>query len=232
VILRTLHRGVDPDAAMLSPARLTKGAANLGMIAVPALTLYAGNVLASLLREVLTNADMLEKLDNMDDDEWESWAGNVVETALGINLSNRTEFILQRGAARTPFAGLMEPSVQILWGIKYDNDLTRIYAGAYQSFFAQQAQNVLEVALGRNAAGTKRTEYNAAKAFYQGLIKPVANMTIASVVPARGLVGGMGTAAIAYMSRYSGPSDFADKVIGDPGKYKKGEDKFWTDRWD
>lgn len=200
ILLRNLRRGVSEDAGVLSWERMWKGGANVALMAMPAGMLFAGQFLVTVFREMALNS---ERLEEMDDDEL-------------------VEFLLARAWSRTGLVGRFDPLIQIATGVKYENDLTGLVAGPYNSFFMGQLQTIFESVWGRNSANTNTTEWNAAQSLYRGLVQPLAAATVTSLFPAGGAAGLLGTSALYYLGRYDTSRQFADTLVGEKGtNYRK-----------
>lgn len=212
VLLRTLHRGVSEDAGTVSWERLSKGAANVALAAVPAGTLFAGQLLVTIVREMLLNA---ERVEDMDDDEL-------------------YDYMLARAWSRTGLTGRFDPLIQIATGVKYENDLTGLIAGPYNSFFMGQYQTMFEAIWGRNSPNTNTTEWNAAQSIYRGLVHPLGAAAVTTFLPASGAAGLFGSSALYYLGRYDTSREFADTAAGPKGTNysKEGIDPLWWEMGD
>lgn len=201
ILLRTLRRGVDPEKGNLSPERLAKGAANIALAFAPAAALIAGHMLVQVLRDMASNWDEFEKLFDEWDDE-EKRATNI-------------ERIFMIALTRAGLIGRFDLPVQVMTGIRYDADLTRVYAGAYYTSILQQAQAMISPLISRrNSPKTNTAEHNAVAAAWRGLAHPMIAATVSAYFPASPLLSWAGRAAIMSSGSYKAGPAVADQIVG------------------
>lgn len=159
--------------------------------AAGAASLYTATLLVTMLRAAL-----------FDGDRWEE---EEKKGTLG-------SWLASLAFDRTGFVGAWSPILNAITGIKYDRDLSAIFAGAQAGFFLTGAQRMLEPFFGRNSARTNTTEHRALKAFYQTFAAPAIAYAVTSApggpLAAAVLMGGTSsTAAGAFADVVMGRSD-------------------------
>lgn len=204
IIFRTLERGMkEGDGTAKKGAKMT---ANLAIAAAPAMTLFMGQILAGVIREALINREELEK--QIEED-----------TAL--------EWLVWRGFDRTGFTGRLQPFVNLMTGLRYETDLTTMFAGPYVAYFLGNMQRTLKAAAGRNSPNTNTSEFTSAEGIYRLFVKVPATTLIAAGAPAGPVSSNLGRAAIMWLSGKGTEDAFAEALVGEKGSKHVGDPPWW-----
>jgi hypothetical protein len=116
---------------------------------------------------------------------------------------------------RTGVNGPLDPVIQAFTSLRYEKSFSSLTAGAQLGFFLDTIANIGRPFVSE-ASGTNTLHYNAAKAFYQGVIVP-AEMAALTAMPGGPLTGALyGTAMVFLAGRGAGEA-FAEKVAGRKG---------------
>lgn len=202
-IFRTFERGMkDGDS---KSKKLAKATANLGMAAAPIVTLIAAQTVGNMIREAVQGID---KFDDMDDEE-------------------AIKYLITKGFNRSGLQGRFDPILQMYTGVKYETDMTSMFAGAKMAYFLRNVQQVLKSTNGRNSENTNTTEHAAVKAMYELFVKVPALTLIAGVAPGGPISVNGARAAMMYLSTPSTKDDFADGLVGEKGSKHVGSPPWW-----
>lgn len=186
ILVRNVRRIAKAEGMTQKGVLMANAAAGVGV-------LFAGQFLATVIREALFNQDKWEELD--DDDKLLEW-------------------LLVRAFGRTGLTGMFDPLVNLATGIRYDRDLTTATAGPYLGSILQNVQTMMELGGGRNSPNTNTAEWNAARALYQLAITPLL-MASATVLPAGPISGWPAASAIWFGGSPQFAKKFADFMAGE-----------------
>ena len=156
--------------------------------AAGAASLYTATLLVTMLRAALFDGDR--------------WDEEEKKGTLG-------KWLAMLAFDRTGFVGAWSPILNAITGIKYDRDLSAIFAGAQVGFFLTGAQRMLQPFFGRNSERTNTTEHRAVKALYQTFAAPA---LVYAMTSAPG--GALAAAVIMGGSSSTAGGMFADAVLG------------------
>lgn len=204
VIWRTLERGIKDDDGKIKGG--VKMSANAATALLPMGILIGGQILSSIVREAIFNADKLEE--KMEDEDFYEW-------------------LIMKGIDRSGVSGRLSPLLNLMTGIRYDTDMTSLFAGPYTAFFLNNIQNILGTFMGRNSANTNTTEHTAAKAIYQTMVKPPLVALITGAAPMGPVSVNGARAALGYLSMRTTEADFADGLVGEKGEKHVGDPPWW-----
>ena len=186
ILVRNVRRVAKAEGVTQKGALMANAAAGVGV-------LFAGQLLATVVREALFNRDKWEELD--DDDELLEW-------------------LMVRAFGRTGLTGMFDPLVNLVTGIRYDRDLTTATAGPYLGSILQNLQTMMELGGGRNSPNTNTAEWHAARALYQLAATPLL-MASATVLPAGPISGWPAASAIWFGGSPQFAKKFADFMAGE-----------------
>ena len=203
-IWRSMERGLkDGDSRK---AKTAKVAANVALALPAAITLYVGQLLPGILREAMTNPDELEE---------KIESGEVIE------------WMAKRTFDRTGFTGRMGPLINAATGLRYQTDMTSLFAGPYPAYLLGNFQRTLSAAFGRNSENTNTAEFNAVEGIYRNMVRIPATALVAGTFPAGPLSANIGRAAIYFLGRRDTEDGFAEALVGEKGAKHVGDPPWW-----
>ncbi|MET0312329.1 MAG: LPD1 domain-containing protein [Burkholderiaceae bacterium] len=171
-----------------------EAATNLATAGIAIGMIFQGQLLSTIVRAALL--------------DWEKWQEKDRKGELGSWLA---ELAFWRMGA----AGLFDPLVQAVRGIKWQRDITGLTAGAQYSALLQNIQDMLAPFTGRNSPNTNTAERKAAKAVWNTAGGPlIAWATAAS--PLGPLVGPLMGLVNVYAGSGQAQEGVANIVVGKP----------------
>lgn len=204
VIFRTLERGIkDGDSRV---AKTAKVGANVSMAALPVLTLVMGQIITGALREFIFNNDELEEK---------------------IEEGEAVEWLIKRGVDRSGLTGRLQPFVNLVTGVRYETDMTSLFAGPYLVYFLGNIQRMLAAQVGRNSPNTNSSEFAAAEGLYRTMVKVPLTALISGVAPGGPVSSNAARALIGWMAMGTTEDAFAEALVGEKGSKHEGDPPWW-----
>jgi hypothetical protein len=154
---------------------------------------FMGQLLFSILREAVFNSERWEEKEK----KGELW-----------------DWLVGLAASRASFYGPFDPLVQAQTGLRYERDLTGLYAGPYMGYFLGAMQAMMGAFGERNAANTNTAEWNAAKGFYQATLSPMVAV-LASSAPGGPAMGALYGAMMHGFTSNQAADKFANMAVGE-----------------
>lgn len=170
-------------------------------VAFPALSLYAGHFVVTMMREALLNPD------KWDDEEKK---GNLYPYLVGLAFS------------RSGFTGMVDPFYNAVLSLKYQRDLSNLMIGPVGSFFAVNLQRILSGFMLPNSDKNNKVETTQLKAAYELTIQPALGYA-AGALPGGPLLGAGYGVGYGYLSSPAFKSQFAEIFVGPKDTDKKKE---------
>ena len=188
---RAAGRGRIMSAAASAPA----AARAAGTVGAYGAATIAGSYLTTALRTYLTDPATWEK--HEEDGNLHDW-------------------LLDRAISQSGINGPLDPVVQAVTGLKYERDLSGLFAGAQAGFFLQNAGDVLKWWAGMGAPDTNTSRFNGIRGLYSAAGMPAAMLALSSLPGgpfARAVVG----AAMMRMSTRGAAEKVAEHFVGPKG---------------
>lgn len=168
-------------------------------VAFPALSLYAGHFMVTMLREALLNPDKWDE---------EEKKGNLYPYLVGLAFS------------RSGFTGLLDPFYNAVLSLKYERDLSNLLIGPVSSFFAVNAQRLLKGFMLPNSDKNNKVETQQLKAAYEMTFQPVMAYGVGAL-PGGPLLGAGYGVGYGYLSSPAFKAKFAEFFVGPKDTDKK-----------
>lgn len=182
-----------------------RGAAQAASVAAaqviaPIASLYMGHLLVTMLRELILNPDKWEE-------EEKKEGGFPIKWLSALAFS------------RSGFTGLADPLYNAYVGVKYQRDLTALFAGATYGYAASAVERIIKY-FSVNSDKTNSAERNAARGLYELTFQPgLAYAT--GALPGGPVVGyGLG-ASYMYMTSPAFKSQWQDWIAGEKENKQK-----------
>jgi hypothetical protein len=123
---------------------------------------------------------------------------------------------LWTAVSRSGVYGPFDIPYNILYGMRFERNLTSVSSGAGVAYTLSHIQNVLKAVpgLGCNSPNTNKAEHTAVKSAYLLTVGPFLSALL-SVTPTVPTLAAPRAGAIQYGSSASAASKFADMVVGD-----------------
>ena len=123
---------------------------------------------------------------------------------------------LWTAVSRSGVYGPFDIPYNILYGMRFERNLTSVSSGAGVAYTLSHIQNVLKAVpgLGCNSPNTNKTEHTAAKSFYMLTGAPLLS-ALFSVTPTVPTLAAPHAGAIQILSSASAATKFADMVVGE-----------------
>jgi len=204
VIFRTLERGIQDNDSV--PKKSAKMAANVGLAIFPVGALYTAVLVSTLIREAIFNAEKWEEEE--DDDQLANW-------------------LMERAFYRTGVFGKADILVNLVSGVRYDTDLTSIYAGAYMANYLRGVQSMINLTMSQNSENNNTAEFNAAKSFYNVVVKSAAIGALSHFAPVRAPFVNLSRVGLGYLSANNRGNQFAEALVGEKGAEHRGRAPWW-----
>lgn len=168
-------------------------------VAFPALALYAGHFVVTMMREALLNPD------KWDDEEKK---GNLYAYLVGLAFS------------RSGFTGVVDPFYNAVLSLKYQRDLSNLMIGPVGSFFAVNLQRILSGFMLPNSDKNNKVETTQLKAAYELTAQPALAYGVGAL-PGGPLLGAAYGVGYGYLSSPAFKSQFAEFFVGPKDTDKK-----------
>ena len=168
-------------------------------VAFPALSLYAGHFIVTMMREALLNPD------KWDDEEKK---GNLYPYLVGLAFS------------RSGFTGVVDPFYNAVLSLKYQRDLSNLMIGPVGSFFAVNLQRILSGFMLPNSDKNNKVETTQLKAAYELTLQPALGYATGAL-PGGPLLGAAYGVGYGYLSSPAFKSQFAEFFVGPKDTDKK-----------
>lgn len=174
--------------------------------------LTIGRFLTSIVRESLLNGDKWDEMERKGQFHW---------------------WLMDLAVSRAGILGALDPINQARIGLRYDRNLTALYAGLHVAYFLGAAQGMLALAAPARGDGKPRLDafgnpkkepntgtWNAAKSAYQVFAAPALSWLLTAIPGAGPLTNAGLSLAMQKLSSSSAADTFANTVVGEKDSRK------------
>jgi hypothetical protein len=184
---------VNREMGMSKVTAAAEAAGSIGLkFATGAAALILAQMLVSVAREAIFNGDKWEEEEKKD---------------------NLAPWLLRLGFSRSGLLGPADVLVQSYTGLRYQRDLTNLYAGPHLGYFTYQAQRIGGLFV-NNSPDSNTSEWNAVKAGYLMLGVPALSLAL-SALPGGPVTGPLAGMALQGVTSNKAADSFANAVVGE-----------------